>query len=135
MSSDYKLLCMSHSPALVIDRGDCQNWQEPEPAIAAALDPAKYGVEEHVRCDLLIGRFSYPLIEVCCAGGPRGRTAHAVHTSPTWLDKQWLVLLHAAMAAPADPGLKAALEPLQRRHSCWSWERLDRLAPHLGIGD
>lgn len=133
MSSAYRLLCMNHDPAIVIPGPD---WNRPEPAIAAALEPDTHGwlVEDHGKCDLLVGRYSYPLIEVCCPAA-MGHLAHGTHAVPHWIDRDWLVLLRAAMKAAPDDGLTAAISALRRTASCWTFERLERLAPHLGTSD
>lgn len=130
MSSVYRLLCMNHDPALMIGSSD---WVTAEEAIAAALEPAMYDwlVEDHGKCDLLVGRYSASLVEVCCPGGALNR-GHR-HGDPKWIDRDWLALLHAASAAPADPAIRAAIEDLAHSQSCWTWQRADRLAAALGI--
>jgi hypothetical protein len=130
MSSVYRLLCMNHDPALALDH----TWTSAEEAIAAALEPAMYDwlVEDHGKCDLLVGRYSASLVEVCCPAS-RERGGHGRHSGPQWVDRDWLALLHAASAAPADPALRGAIEDLARTHSCWTWERVNRLASELGI--
>jgi len=66
---------MSHDPGLVIDT----NWQDPRLLEAALSDPASSPeLEAHTGCDLLGGRYSYPLIEVYC---PPRRDAVAHHTN------------------------------------------------------
>lgn len=130
MSSVYRLLCMNHDPALTISH----DWTSLDEAITAALKPAMYDwlVEDHGKCDLLVGRYSASLVEVFCPAS-RERLGHGSHNSPQWVDKDWLVLLHAAMTAPPNQALAAALEPLQGSWSCWGWQRVERLASELGI--
>jgi hypothetical protein len=132
MSSVYRLLCMNHDPALALDH----TWTSAEEAIAAALEPAIYDwlVEDHGKCDLLVGRYSASLVEVCCPAS-REHGGHGRHSDSKWIDRDWLVLLHAARTAPADPALREAIDDLARGHSCWTWERVDRLAAELGIED
>lgn len=131
MSSVYDLLCMSHDPALAVTG---RGWTTPEEAIAAALEPTMHDwlVEDHGKCDLLVGRYSASLVEICCPAS-REHGGHNRHNSPQWIDRDWLVLLRAAMAAPADPALRAAIEDVARGQSCWTWQRLDRLASEFGL--
>lgn len=122
MSSDYRILCLSHDPAIVVDL----NWNNPEQAIAAALAPGSHPESAlHEHCDLPIGRFSYPLVEVCCPAG-NGTFAHGVHLEPVWLDRDYLVLLATALAVEGNPQLAAAVQQVTRR-GCWTAERLRRL--------
>lgn len=133
MSSTYRLLCLNHCPALVIDGPD---WQDPAPAIDAALNRDAHGwlAEYHPTCDLLVGRYSASLVAVCCPAAP-GRPAHGNHSGAEWVELDWLVLLHAASCGAPDDRIAQAIKALGRSASCWSWERLDRLAPLLGITD
>jgi len=131
VSSTYKLLCLNHDPAIATEG---PGWQDPEPAIAAACEPAMHDwlAEDHGKCDLLVGRYSYPLIEVCCPDRG-GNTTHGRHSSARWIDRDWLVLLYVATTDPAGPRLAGAVEALRRTAPCWTHERLERLRPHLGI--
>jgi hypothetical protein len=54
VSSTYKPICLSHTPPLVIDE---ELSQRPDPL--ALKKPTGHG-----GCDIAIGRFSYPIIEV-----------------------------------------------------------------------
>lgn len=65
------------------------------------------GVDGHRSCDLVLGRFSYPLIEVCEAGD--------------WLDAGWLRLL---LLAGPDAARTARLRG-------WTFERASRLRAEL----
>ena len=56
MSSTYRVLCLSHDPAIVA----ADDYQRPETAEAAITE----GIAEHAGCDLVIGRYSYPLVEL-----------------------------------------------------------------------
>ena len=129
MSSTYKILCLSHDPAIVVvDVG----WVEPEFAVAAANNRATNAVlaDDHATCDLLIGEYSHPLVEVCCPSHLNAR-GERVHSAPRWVDRNWLILLYRALTAQPDQMLSKATEAFVGR--CWTWERLTRLAPHLGI--
>lgn len=129
MSSNYRILCLNHDPAIRIDH----DWTNAPEAIAAACDPASHeAVQAHQNCDLLVGRYSYPLIQVCCP--PRTHLAGPhptyVHREPQWIDVKWLHILHAAKAAPPNERLKSAIGQVEQ---CWTTVRLGRLRDELGI--
>lgn len=118
MSSTYRLLCLSHDPAIWLD----QEWHSGsggrEVSLAAALDPPA----EHAGCDLVIGSYSYPLVEVCCPG----RRLGCRHRDPSWVDARWLRLLHAARRVP-----DLTDECRRAETSCWPADRLARLRLEL----
>lgn len=124
MSSQYRIICLSHDPGIEVDGPE--EWYQAEPAIAACA--ARSGpAADHPRCDLVIGRYSYPLVEVCCPGmstdmpypHPTGR----YHRGPMWIDSMWLRLL---IVAPAE-----VREAAQLGSTCWTHERVQRLRPLL----
>jgi len=129
VSSAYRILCLSHDPALTIETPD---WNRPEHAEAAIRD----GVDGHTDCDLMIGRYSYPLIAIGCPRTfdlpehLRGTVLRCCHGSTQWIDKGWLLLLTAAYQSN-DPAMRAAIEA--GNHGCLPWERLRRLRVELGI--
>jgi hypothetical protein len=129
MSSTYRILCLSHDPALVIETPD---WNRPTPAEEAIRN----GVDGHEQCDLMIGRYSYPLVELGCprsADRPdslRPDVLRCCHGSTTWTTKEWLLLLTAAHQSP-DPAIREAIKA--GSHHCLPWERLRRLRDELGI--
>jgi hypothetical protein len=126
MSSTYRVLCLSHDPAMVAADGDWNRASMAEEAIAA-------GVEGHEQCDLLIGRYSYPLVEVGCPATKDNPGPHrCIHGGTQWADVDWLRLLAIAQREPSDTELGRAAEEAGRR--CWSPERLRRLGPELGVG-
>jgi hypothetical protein len=128
VSSDYRILCMTHDPAIVIGH----DWTNAPEAIAAACDPANHeAVAAHKDCDLLVGRYSYPLVEVCCPAGT-GKWAHNTHLAPQWIATDWLRLLHQAVELN-DPALASSVKTLVGR-GCWSAQRLRRLRDELGCG-
>lgn len=129
MSSNYSVLCLSHDPAIIVhDPG----YNRPEQAEAAIRD----GVTGHEGCDLMIGRFSYPLVEVGCprsADRPeslRPSVLRCYHGITMWTDKEWLLLLAAAYQS-TDPAVQEAVKA--GHHRCLPWERLRRLRVELGI--
>jgi hypothetical protein len=125
VSSAYRVLCLSHDPAVEVGE-----YTSPEAAEAAI----RTDLSQHQGCDLLIGRYSYPLVEVGCPGrlgisvsGQRRCNGYHVHTK--WIDSGWLrVLAHARHAASLPQGID--------RHpdvSCWSEQRIWRLREELGL--
>lgn len=121
MSSTYRPICLNHNPALTIDREITRD--------AVEGFNNRDGLDGHADCDLVIGRYSYPLVEVACLGrqlpGPTGCKGY--HTRIEWTDKQWLRLLLAA-APSIDPKL---LQPLVS--GCWPLDRLERLRAELDL--
>lgn len=124
MSSTYRILCLSHDPALVIDTPD---WNRPEQAEAAIAE----GINGHAACDLVIGRYSYPLVELGC---PPSRyqpvKLRCTHGGTKWTDKEWLLLLAAAYQSE-DPAIQQAIKA--GYHYCLPWERLKRLRDELQL--
>lgn len=118
MSSDYYVLCLSHDPALVIDR----DYGTPEAALRAASRPDLF--EGHTGCDLLAGRYSAPLIEAACPGTPNCRSHGLAYD--TWTEAGWLRLLHAAYTRGDDVSG-------YRLPTCWTRDRVLRLGSELGI--
>ena len=113
MSSTYRTICVSHTPALVSD-------------VELDGELGRRGIAEregHPDCDLVIGRWSGALIEVGCPGDMP--TCH--HAPGQWVDDAWLRV--AAEAA----GLRDAAGPTHVRLTralgtlpvCWH----PRLAP------
>lgn len=129
MSSTYRILCLSHDPALIIETPD---WNRPEQAEQAI----QTGIEGHHTCDLMIGRYSYPLVGLGCprsADRPehlRPGVLRCYHGRTMWTDKDWLLLLTAAYQS-SDPAIHEAVKA--GSHSCLPWERLRRLRDELGI--
>lgn len=124
MSSQYKLICLTHDPGIEV--GDEADWRKPEMAIGAIVmrsGPA----EEHKACDLVVGRYSYPLIEVACLGVPDSVAHggyHAMH--PMWFKTGWLRLLHHSRMND-----DATDRIVGNAAGCWPGARLDRLEPHF----
>lgn len=126
MSSIYRVLCLSHDPAITTGA----EYDRPETAAAAIA----VGVDGHSDCDLLIGRYSYPLIEVGCppSTGPQRAGGHRCypHSVTEWVDAAWLRILAAAHQSGTEVMRRLASET---RLACWSWERLRRLRDELSI--
>lgn len=125
MSSEYRVICMSHDPAFEVDH----DWPDPEKALASIRDRRH---DDHPSCDLVVGRWSGGPVELCCPGSPPGpgstvdtrRHHHGWHRDPLWTDAGWLrLLIHAG----ADLASRARVYP------CWSFERAFRLRNVLGV--
>ena len=129
MSSVYRVLCLSHDPAM--DTGG--EWHSSRDghtiAPAAALDPAAHQETElHAGCDLVVGRYSYPLVEVCCPGG---RHTGLTHRGPVWVEAEWLRLLWHAQQAPEDSPIRRAAAGAAM--ACWPHDRLGKLHRELDL--
>jgi hypothetical protein len=123
VSSTYSVLCLSHDPAITAAY-DCGSPEKAAQAIAE-------GIDGHEHCDLLIGRFSYPLVEAGCpASREQPASLRCIHHGTAWADADVLRLLYAAYRSP-DDAVKAAAKAPEFR--CWPPERLSRLRGELGI--
>lgn len=124
MSSNYRVLCLSHDPAIIARDHD---FNRPEQAEAAIRD----GIEGHEHCDLAIGRYSYPLVELGCpATRDQPTKLRCVHANTEWTERGWLLLLAAAYQSE-DPAVRQVAA--DGRHHCLPWERLQRLRMELDI--
>ncbi|MFI6296823.1 hypothetical protein ACIBEJ_34900 [Nonomuraea sp. NPDC050790] len=125
MSSTYRIPCISHDPALVAGEYDT-----PDAAERAIRD----GIDDHPQCDLLIGRYSYPLIEVGCppTTGPdrSGRHPCLPHSATEWVDVAWLRIL-ATVHHSGDDQMQALARDSHLAH--WPLERLRRLRDQLSL--
>ncbi|MEV0831462.1 MULTISPECIES: hypothetical protein [Streptosporangiaceae] len=131
MSSIYRVLCLSHDPAITTEA----EYARPESAVAAIAS----GIDGHPDCDLLIGRYSYPLIEVGCppTTGPERAARHRCypHSVTEWADVAWLRIL-AAVYQVGDEQMRTLASATSLQHGTlrhWSRERLRRLRDELGI--
>jgi hypothetical protein len=121
MSTAYKILCLNHDPALVITDLDREHH---EPFVPNREDAQ---LASHRGCDIMIGAFSYPLVQVGCYGLSVGdpTRCRGNHSQIIWVEVAWLRLLYAANGVLASE----VTAPLGNR--CWTPERLARLAPEL----
>jgi hypothetical protein len=134
MSSEYRVLCLTHDPAIVI----ANEWRGPG-GLAAALDAARKPTTceatlEHRRCDLMVGRYSYPLVELACLGSGTTDAHRPVHRDPVWVDADWLRLLYHARRSGVAV-VQDAAAGVGRSAGCWSVQRLARLRVELGVAD
>jgi len=123
MSSTCRILCLSHDPAIALERPEFPTVADAEAAVLA-------GVDGHAGCDLLIGRYSYPLAEVGCPDRTRDHVGgyHPHHT--VWVDAIWLKLLYLAQRAPEGSPERKLAERVPMP-GCWTAERLHRLRNEL----
>jgi hypothetical protein len=121
VSSTYLVLCLSHDP--VITASEHQRSEHAEQAI-------RDGIDGHHGCDLMIGRYSYPLVELGCPGNAQAQQRSCyLHAGTRWVDAEWLRLLAAAQQHPTgQPGQVAG----SGNFRCWTPERLRRLRLELG---
>ncbi|MEU8278217.1 hypothetical protein ACFYOK_37380 [Microbispora bryophytorum] len=126
MSSTYRVLCLSHDPAIMTD-GEYDSPGEAEAAVAA-------GVGGHAHCDLLIGRYSWSLVEIGCppTTGPERPGPHYCypHSGTVWVDLAWARLL---VAAHDSTDVRVRVLAADRGLAHWPWERLRRLWDVLGL--
>jgi hypothetical protein len=138
VSSIYRILCLSHDPAIVIEYPEWHSGADGRNAMEAALA----GIDSddrfiaHQGCALVGGRYSSPLIEVYCPPARDGWPGHYPrHSVGRWIDTIWLRLLsavHVAADFSADTPITAALAQVD---GCWSRERLRQLRFELEIAD
>ncbi len=123
MSSKFRILCLSHDPAFEVGI----TFEAAEHAVGAVRSPAQYdSIARHGACDLLIGEYSYSLVEVCCTG----RGCVRAHNQPQWLGVKWLRLLAAAFGVE-DPAVQSAVEGVLSSPGCWTKRRVERLRDML----
>lgn len=130
MSSQYKILCLSHDPTIEVTTPE---WYRPEQAEEAI----RAGVEGHENCDLMLGRYSYPLIELGCPSTipSQSRTgAHKCygHRHTQWIGVEWAALLSYAQQQPDGSAMRGVASAVKLQ--CFSPERLRRLRMELGYG-
>jgi hypothetical protein len=129
VSSTYRILCLSHDPAITVNDPGYNRAEDAERAI-------RERPTDHEHCDLVIGRYSAAFVELGCPTS-RGQPEHlrpsllrCYHGGTKWTDMDWLLLLAAAYQS-TDPGVQKAIT--DGRHGCLPWERLRRLRAELGI--
>lgn len=116
MSSSYRILCVSHTPALEVATGsDGWEWNRPEQALAAITDPRVIG--DHRTCDLIV--YGNHWNTFYC---PPGRCDH---TGPAPIESSWITL---AAAALHHDDLKARVENFT---GCWTAPRIHSLAGYF----
>lgn len=132
MSSVYQVLCLTHDPAILTEA----RWEGGTGgeamvlALHAASNPeTSEALAAHIGCDLVVGRYSYPLVEVLCPPCRRGESGTwdgcvGYHPNgPHRVDAPWLriMLLHWQAHPEAD----------LRTPGCWGPERVKRLRLEL----
>ena len=133
MSSSYRILCLSHDPAVVAADGDASgDWNRPEPAESAITA----GIDGHEHCDLMITRYSGALVELGCPQShPKrdGQAGKCLHRSTQWASIAWIRLLLVAQREPAGTVVRGMADVAGVR--CWTPTRMERLRAELGIED
>lgn len=118
MSSNYKVLCLSHVTALVVT----ETHNDPEEAISWATRAVAVG-GAHEGCDLVIGRYSYPLVELICPGCRNG----GMHVKPARIDADVARLVLHCYGHKE----KATYQLAAKAGRCWPPARLEKLRPEL----
>jgi hypothetical protein len=139
VSSIYRLICLSHNPGIPLDT----EWHSGQDGRAVAEStlttlkemPQNWGegddeLLEHANCDIVIGSYSYPLVEV--GWHPTGGRWDYVK----WIDVQWLRTLAHLYHVIADPNINVSRDsPVEFTWGAdltfWSPERVDRLRGEL----
>jgi hypothetical protein len=117
VSSSYRILCVSHTPALEVASGsDGWEWNRPEQALNAVTDPRVIG--EHRTCDLIVYGNYYNTFY--CPPSSR-----CTHTAPEPIESSWVTL---AVAALHHEDLKARVEQFT---GCWTAGRISSLAGYF----
>lgn len=124
MSSLYRFLCMNHDPAIEFGPEDVYSVSRIEDLARARQWSEDVPWSDHAQCDVLIGRYSSPLIEVGCVPGFSG--CPGWHSDMQWVRREWLWLAYSALNLTG--GVHDAAKAIPR---CWTPSRLARLAPHL----
>lgn len=131
MSSSYRAICLSHDPAIEIygDDYDDLKWSDRETGLGA-LARRTGDLAAHKNCDLVLGAYSYPLVQICCPANSHRTPGTRVgapcwHNNDQWMDVGWLRLLVAALSEPT-PATTAVLSRRQI-DPCWVPERVNRL--------
>jgi hypothetical protein len=133
VSSLYRILCLSHDPAIVIPDLEWANSTGMECALAHVesrdFDDTLY---LHRTCDLMGGRYSYPLIEVYCPPFRESKPSPCNrHSDGQWIDAHWLRLLSAVHTSFDVGSLSPITTAVGRIDKCWSKDRLRRLRVEL----
>lgn len=122
MSSTYRLICLSHDPALALSEPERQSL---EGALVAIGRAETWG---HGGCDLIVSRYSYPLIEVTCPSQLGRKGGHGLHMNDVTIDVGWLRLLAHVRENDIDADALVGSAAM-----CWPPERLRLLEPLLDI--
>lgn len=133
MSSIYRPICLSHDPALVVDGWGETEWNNLDAALGAVTRRAE-ALQFHIGCDLLIARYSSPIVELICPAKTtidaeaRG-AAYCWHTQPTSIDAAWLQLMIACLDQQTPAVEKAVdhIKALDHIRGCWQPRRVRRL--------
>lgn len=114
MSSNWKVLCMSHDPATIISEHSFA---------AGAEESIKEGYESHPHCDFLVMRVSGGPVEVGCTGLTHPCVGH---NETVWVEADWIRILQYL---DKEDGTPTEITRLRNKHTlkCWTAERLHRL--------
>lgn len=117
MSSSYRILCVSHTPALEVASGsDGWEWNRPEQALAGVTDSRV--IAHHATCDLIVYGNYYNTFY--CPPSSR-----CDHTDPEPIEASWVTL---AIAALHHNDVKDRVENFT---GCWTAPRIHSLAGYF----
>lgn len=124
MSSTYYVLCLSHDPAIYLDREHSSAGE--------ALTSIAAGLEAHPDCDLTVLRVSGGPSELACPPSGEHRPGGCImHNHPVWIDTDVLRCL-AAVRRSKLPEINATADATRLfRH--WTRQRIHRLRHVLDI--
>lgn len=121
MSSSYRILCVSHTPALEVATGDNGwDWNRPEQALDAIANRTSRARAHHPGCDLIVS-------ENCGTVFWCPPNIHCTHHTPESIDGQWVSHL---IAAWREDSLSKRPNQLER---CWRSRRLASLASYYDM--
>lgn len=126
MSSTYQLICMNHDPGIVVWDDHHQTFQPLEEKLKSD-DPW-----EHSGCDVVIGRFSYPLIEVGCPWSLGKYAYRCEHAATMWTEASWLKLLFLHAVSPESSLSSLAPTVFKSIPRCWTPGRVMKLRTFFG---
>ena len=127
MSSRYNWVCLTHDPAIEIERPEYQKFDEITGAILNRNKP-----EDHTKCDLIVGRWSGGMVEAVCPECQYHSTRYQ-----KWVGLDWLRLLYRVWSFNT-PTLGGHVHPQlgisipNSLTQCWHFDRLDKLFSMLG---
>jgi hypothetical protein len=118
VSSDYRLVCLSHNPGLGIGT----EYVSPDEAVSALGTM----LPDHGDCDVVLGRWSGALVELGCLGGRRPGHGSLYHVVVLWTRAEWLALALAVVQNGSHP--ESVVRVLERAtRDCWTVDRLTRM--------
>lgn len=114
MSTIWRGICLSHTPAIEFDMLD-GGYEIKQASLAVAKWRDRSPDTFHHDCDIVIGGYSYPLVAVVCPCTNNQR------------DKVWPIEELRLVQAAALAGIHSEVAGWLRHNSCWTLERLAKV--------